>query len=150
MSNNRDLEQEIDELRNKVARLELHTTVLKRHIGQLNARLRGDTNVGLARTPDEVQGQITAEDNTEEARRDTYSPAIEEEYERARRNIFLDCNDRHLQLGDRVYILTKGAHTKRSRRGNVSGFDQYRNRVIVTDETGIYQERAPKNLQKED
>ena len=133
-------QEEIDELVSKVARLELHTTVLKREITRLNAKLRGES-VGQARNPD---GSIPSPN------RATFSSAVEEEYARAARNIFLDVNHRHLELGDKVYIVTRGAHTNRSRRGRVTGFDQYRNRVIVTDEVGVQQERAPKNLRKED
>ena len=46
---------------------------------------------------------------------------------------FVDRHGKSIDLGDYVYIITNGAHTNRSRRGTVSGFDQYRNRVYIED-----------------
>ena len=39
----RDTKAEIEELRSRVARLELHNTVLKRSITHLKAQLRGES-----------------------------------------------------------------------------------------------------------
>ena len=68
------------------------------------------------------------------------------EHDRARKGFFLDRYKQKLDIGDRVLILTEGAHTSRSRRGKVCGFDNYRNRVYILDEHGVTQERAPKNV----
>ena len=152
----RNIDNEVEELRKRVETLELHNKVLKRSIAQLKAQVRGES-IGLARTPQQRDAEIEAEKNTNSGQASSNPSAahgnsltpLEAEFDRARKNIFLDEKGKRLDIGDRVYIVTKGAHTNRSRRGTVSGFDPYRNRVVVLDTTGLEQERAPKNLRKE-
>ena len=155
----RNIEDKLKELRHRVETLELHNKVLKRSIHLLKAQLRGES-VGQARTPAQLEREERA--NREESRtasvtantairrnRVNRATAALDEYARARKDIFLDKHGRILELGQWVYIVTKGAHTNRSRRGRVSGFDTHRNRVYVLDEVGVTQERAPKNLKIE-
>ena len=74
------------------------------------------------------------------------SEFIKDEYARAKKQIFLNKNCTPIKLGDKVYIVTAGAHTNKLRRGTITGFDEYRNRVFILDSSGITQERAPKNV----
>ena len=152
----RDVNNELEELRKRVETLELHNKVLKRSIAQLKAQVRGES-IGLARTLQQRDAEINSERNTTSNQstaasstvHDNFLMPLEAQFDWARKNIFLDEKGKRLDIGDRVYIVTKGAHTNRSRRGTVSVFDPYCNRVIVLDTTGVEQERAPKNLRKE-
>ena len=65
------------------------------------------------------------------------------------REVYLDRLGREIDLGDTIYIIMPGAHTSRSRRGTVSGFNKHRNRVFILDEARITQERSPKNVRIE-
>lgn len=123
-----ELENELERLTKRVADLEIANRKLSKQV----ARLQKNTSA------------VDASNNQNA----NFSHL--DEHERAKRDIFLDRYDRELYLGAHVYILTTGAHTNRSRRGEVTGFDQHRNRVFILDNCGVTQERAPKNLRLED
>ena len=126
---------DVDKLINKIASLEIDNQELKKEVKELKHIIKLEK--AHRRKP------------RQSSRYTTSTTFVDEEYERARRGIFLDRYDRELEQGDEVYILTNGAHTSRSRRGTVTGFDNHRNRVYIRDEVGTTQERAPKNLRLE-
>ena len=121
MKNAKDDQDTIESLTRRIESLELDNKRLKAQVSRIQAR------------NESVESNDTPSD----------------EYERAKKEIYLDRHQRRIDLGDTVYILTPGAHTSRSRRGTVSGFDRHRNRVFILDECHVTQERAPKNLRIE-
>ena len=123
---------ELQDLIDRVASLELDNKNLKQEIKELKSTIRQKQNKHEGH---ERKRSHRDHKNTEE--------------ERARRGIFLDRYERALDIGDEVFILTTGAHTARSRSGTVTGFDNHRNRVYILDERRVTQERAPKNLRLE-
>ena len=126
---------DVDELISRIASLEIDNQELKKEVKELKHIIRLEK--AHRRKPRQSNRSITS------------TTFIDEESERARRGIFLNRYERELEQGDKVYILTNGAHTSRSRRGTVTGFDNHRNQVYVCDEVGTTQERAPKNLRLE-
>lgn len=122
----------VEELIKRITSLEIDNRTLKKEVADLKQQVN---------TKQKVHVQRKSNDTTS-----TRKKHVLDEAERARRGIFLDRFERELRIGDEVYILTNGAHTSRSRRGTVTAFDNYRNRVYILDECQVTQERAPKNL----
>ena len=50
-------------------------------------------------------------------------------HNRKSQEVYFDRNGHEIDIGDKVYIITPGAFTHISRRGTVTGFDRYRDRV---------------------
>ena len=117
---------DIEELINRIAALEVANESLQRQVTELKREKE-------QKKPNREQS--TVENHNRPSTRNA--------------EIYLDRHGRNIKLGDRVYIITSGAHTDRSRRGVVNGFDWHRNRVYILDEGGITQERVPKNLRLE-
>ena len=126
----KESESELDRLIKRVEALELDNARLSQQVDILKE------NALQARSATDF---ITA--STRGAHKTTHKQIDDE--------VYLDRLGNPIELGDHVYIITPGAHTARSRRGTVDGFDKHRNRVFVLDECGIQQERAPKNLRIE-
>ena len=115
---NNDSDQSIEALTKRIEALELDNKKLKRAVEQL-------------RTAETKKSKPVISDK---------------QHTTIQQEIYLDRNEREIELGDTVYIVTSGAHTNRSRTGTVTGFDWHRNRVFILDERKVTQERAPKNV----
>ena len=125
MNNTIDEERLVDELLERIEPLELNETRLQVEVQQLRERLQ------------ETERQIEAQ------------PAIKAKVVPTPRNnrqqrqvIARDRDCRQLNIGDPVYILTRGVHRKR--RGSI--YKLGTDRVIILDNTGIQQSRAPHNV----
>ena len=119
MNDQRD--KEFEELIRRIAVLEIDNLQLKKEIKDLKSTCRSKSKFN----------------------------SIESKEARAKKGIFLDKNQTEIDLGDKVYIVTAGAHTDRSRRSIITGFDKHRNRVYILDKGRVTQERAPKNVKIE-
>ena len=130
MSNEDD--DSIQQLRKRVAALEIDNTYLKAEVRNLK---KGTPETARASNRASVKARSVASSHHEPR------PPPKQGYK-----VFKDRDGTELDIGTKVLILTRGAFTKGSSKGTINGFDDYRNRVYILDERNITQERAPTNV----
>ena len=113
----------IDELLQRIERLELHETELQQEVNTLRQR--------VVETEEQLATQQIVEAEVVEPRRRQQTTVR-----------VTDRDGRVLREGDPVYILTRGVH--RERRGVIHTLGT--DRVIVLDRTGVQQSRVPHNV----
>ena len=150
-----DLVDEINTLKNRLERLEIEKDDIGRRITSIENSLRGsnnngpnnkdadnwhDTSKSLARSPTRIREHTV---NWEESGSATAVTAVVVRQEI--NGAYHGCTDRNgvvINLGDRVYMLTKGRF--KERRGTVKGWGP--KFLTIEDKTGREQLRIPKNV----